>query len=226
MTSAQELVDALRAIDTPTVSNAIEDFSVRDKNDGFASSEVRCLFPELPSMVGYAVTCTMDSTTAGAPRAMRLWRLIESIAAAEKPTVVVCQYTGSDRLRACFIGDILAALFHRLGVVGVVTDAANRDLRLLQTRAPNLQVFGAGTVASHGNGVITDVNLLVSIAGMSVQPGDLVHGDANGVITVPRAVADGVVVRAREILRQEEQLWHGIADTSTSIGQIREQLAH
>ena len=61
-------IEALGRIDSPTVSNAIEAFGVRDPTDGYASLELRCLFPDLGPMVGYAVTCTADSTTPGGPR--------------------------------------------------------------------------------------------------------------------------------------------------------------
>src|SRR5687768_10543658 len=56
---------ALAAIDSPTVANAIERFRVRRRVDGYADRDLRCAFPQLGTMVGYAVTCTADSTTEG-----------------------------------------------------------------------------------------------------------------------------------------------------------------
>ena len=65
--SADQLA-ALRALDTPTVCNAIESFKVRGRVEGFCGMDVRCLSPELGVMVGYAVTLTVDSTTPDAPQ--------------------------------------------------------------------------------------------------------------------------------------------------------------
>ncbi len=60
-----EQLSALRRIDSPTISNAIETFQVRPRVAGYVGYDIRCLFPELPPSVGYAVTCTVDSTTEG-----------------------------------------------------------------------------------------------------------------------------------------------------------------
>ena len=47
-----EELDALRKITTPTVSNAVETFNVRPHNEGFMDSSIRCILPELGTMVG------------------------------------------------------------------------------------------------------------------------------------------------------------------------------
>ena len=67
-----EVLDRLAGFDSPTISNAIEAFEVRDRTEGYASMELRCQFPDLPPMVGYAVTCTADSTTPGSKRTSKL----------------------------------------------------------------------------------------------------------------------------------------------------------
>ena len=56
-------LDALRAIDSPTIANAIEYFSVRPRVAGYCGTNVRNLTPEAGVMLGYAVTCRGDSTT-------------------------------------------------------------------------------------------------------------------------------------------------------------------
>ena len=59
------VLDRLRAFNTPTVSNAIEVFDVRPRNEGFMRPEIRCIFPRLGVMVGYAVTLKIQSVTPG-----------------------------------------------------------------------------------------------------------------------------------------------------------------
>jgi hypothetical protein len=58
-----EQLDELRAIDSPTIANAIEYFTVRPRVSGYCGSNVRCLTPDAGFMLGYAVTCKGDSTT-------------------------------------------------------------------------------------------------------------------------------------------------------------------
>ena len=117
----REICDALREWDSPTVSNAIELLEHRDRTLGFASAEVRCQFPQLAPMVGYAVTCTIDSSTPGGQRPSKLGDLIERLQNAPQPSVVVAQHKGPDRMRSCFVGDLSATLYHLLGAVGAVS---------------------------------------------------------------------------------------------------------
>ena len=75
-------------------------------------------------MVGYAVACTADTTSAGESRPMRFSELLEVVRDAPRPAVVVVQHVGADRLKSCYFGDMSASGLHRVGVVGVVTDGA------------------------------------------------------------------------------------------------------
>ena len=85
-----EQLEALRLLDSPTVSNAIEHFGVRPRVEGYAGWELRCAFPELGTMIGYAVTCTADSTTASRRDERGLMKLWEAVEAAPKPAVIAC----------------------------------------------------------------------------------------------------------------------------------------
>ena len=154
-------------------------------------------------MVGYAITCTADTTTPGDTRPMRLHELLDLIQDAPKPAVLVAQYAGPDLQRSCLIGDMFAATLQKLGVVGMVTELGGRDFRGIQERAPGFQLFCPGSVASHGYGVFHDFNLTVSVCGLTVQPGDLLHGDSNGLVHVPTEVAIDVVDQSRRLLEEE-----------------------
>lgn len=223
---AADRCERLRRYDTPTISNAIESFAVRDRTEGFASSAIRCEFPELGPLAGYAVTCTVDSTTGGPQRPTRLPDLIDTLAAAGGPSVIVCQYVGSDRVRGCFLGDMSAALYRRLGAVGAITDMPNRDLPSIQRRAPGFHVFGAGTVASHGNGAVIDVGIPVTVGGLRVRPGDLIHADANGVVSIPLAIADQVAEAAERVWAVEQAVFDLMADPAVPLDEIKRRFTH
>lgn len=218
----RELCAALARFDSPTVSNAIEALGIRDRTDGYASAEIRCAYPDLPSMVGFAITCTADTTTGGPLRPTRLFDLIDAIEAADYPVVVVCQYVGSDRIRGLFAGDMAASIYHRLGAVGLVTDAANRDLGTIQRRAPGFQVFGIGSVSSHGNGSINDVQIPIVVGGLRVRPGDLILGDVNGVISVPLHAAEDIIDQAERVRADEQRFFDMVANPNSSASTIKE----
>ena len=201
--TSTEVIEALRQIDSATVANAIEHFDVRDPVDGYASWTVLCQVPKLAPTVGSAITCTADTTTAGDTCPMRLHELLDMIKDAPKPAVLVAQYVGSDRQRSCLIGDMFAATLQKLGVVGMITELGGRDFRGIEERAPGFQLFCPGSVVSHGYGVFHDFNLTVSVCGLTVQPGDLLHGDANGVVHVPTEIAGDVVAQSKRVLEEE-----------------------
>lgn len=219
-----EVCAALAEFDSPTVSNAIEALGLRDKTDGYASAEIRCMYPELPPMVGLAVTCIHDTTTGGPVRPTRFFDLLDAIEATGPPSVVVSQYAGSDRIRGCFAGDMAAGMWRRLGAVGVVTDSANRDLDMIKQRVPGFQVFGIGSISSHGNGAILDVSIPVVIGGLRIRPGDLIFADASGVVSVPIEAAEDVVASAGQVRDDEQRFFDMLADPSVTPRTLREYL--
>jgi 4-hydroxy-4-methyl-2-oxoglutarate aldolase len=122
-------LDALRSVDTPTICNAIEAFKVRDQTYGYTGVDVRCLFPDLGVMVGYAVTARVSSTEPGTPdqhdSALKLW---ETLAAAPKPAVLVFEDVGPRTRQSAHFGEMMGNTSTRLGAIGLVTDGGVRDL--------------------------------------------------------------------------------------------------
>lgn len=66
--------------------------------------------------------------------------------------------------------------------------------------------FAAGVVASHGNPRLLEVNVPVTLDGVRIEPGDLLHGDINGVTTIPLTIADQIAEAAARIRANESQL--------------------
>lgn len=88
----------------------------------------------------------------------------------------------------------------KLGAVGVVTDAASRDLDEVGLEKVPLYLRKSGRGIRPGRNEIESVNRPVSIGGVLVCPGDVVVGDGDGVVVVPRAVAEKVAKYANDIL--------------------------
>lgn len=196
-------IDALRRIDSPTIANAIETFKVRPRVQGYVGFDIRCIFPDLPPSVGYAVTCTVDSTTEGRVGIgfNELYAILED-AGTPKPAFVVMQDIGPDRLHSCHAGEVMATTMKRLGAVGILTDGGLRDVREVR-QLGSFQYFCAGLVVSHGNPICVSVGDEVTISGMTVRPGDLLHGDANGVVHIPDEVAAEVAAAAHATWERE-----------------------
>ena len=191
----------LREFDTPTICNAIETFAVRDGTQGYMGMNVRCLFPEMAPVVGYAVTCKGDSTTFGRSRdaelAMTLW---DAVDAAPDPVILVIQDMGNAE-KSCHAGDMLATTLKALGGVALVTDGGVRDVAGIQE--VGVQCFARGIVPAHGTTALFDAGEPVAVDGVPIKTGDLIHGDANGVVAIPGSIATKVALEARKVLEAE-----------------------
>jgi 4-hydroxy-4-methyl-2-oxoglutarate aldolase len=219
-------LSALGQIDSPTVSNAIEAFKVRDPTSGYGSMDLHCLLPQLSPMVGYALTVTADSTSPLPKRTSLEIELFRAVESAPKPVVVVMKDIGPDRLRSCHAGDNLASIFQKLGAVGMVTDGGIRDLDGIERRAPGFQVFACGQVVSHGVPTFLEIGPTVSICGLTIRPGDLLHGDRNGLVAVPADWVDAVIERAHAILDKERNLVEFIHGDSFSLDGLIQLMYH
>ena len=204
-----EQISALCRIDSPTISNAIERFKVRPRVNGYVGFDIRCIFPELPPTVGYAVTCTVDSTTEGR-QGIGFQRLYELLTNAPKPAIVVMQDVGPDRLHSCHAGEIMSTTMKRLGAVGILTDGGLRDVREVRVLG-GFQYFCAGLVVSHGNPICVSVGDDVTISGMRISMGDLLHGDVNGVVHIPDECAGQVADAAYRVWAEEGETLRRIA---------------
>ena len=215
-----EQLDELRHIDSPTVSNAIEELAVRPRLEGFAGWDLRCAFPELGSMVGYAVTCTADSTTESRAQQRGLLELWAALEAAPKPAVLVIKDIGPERSRSCHMGEVMATTAKALGAVGCVSDGGLRDV--VEVRAlGGFHYFCPGFVVSHGNPFICDINVRVTLAGMDVQPGDLLHGDGNGVLVIPGVIADRVAGAAQRVRDAEHEVLEFVRRKGLTVENLR-----
>jgi 4-hydroxy-4-methyl-2-oxoglutarate aldolase len=202
----EEGLNALRQFDTCMVANAIESFHVRLRNAGFADASVRCMFPDAPPMVGYAATARLRSgeppIVGGTYRDQAdCWN---SILEVPPPRILVLEDMDDPPGRGAFVGDMHAAILKSLGCVGYVTNGAVRELPAVRTMG--LQLFAGSVAVSHAYAHIFEVGAVIRLGGMEVRPGDLLHGDRHGVLTVPADVAAKVPGIAGKLQRAEKEV--------------------
>jgi 4-hydroxy-4-methyl-2-oxoglutarate aldolase len=216
------LLDQLRKLSTCIVSNAIETFDSRLRNTGFTNSSVRCIFPELPTLVGYATTVrirTADPPMEGHTYYARpdWWRYLQTI---PEPRVVVIQDLDNRPGLGAFVGEIHANILMALGCAGIVTNGAVRGLPAIQ--AARFQMFAGNVSVSHAYAHVFDFGGTVEVGGMNVQPGDLIQGDLHGVQTIPREIAARVPSAAHEILQKRKALIELCCSKNFTVEKLRE----
>src|SRR5580700_9765992 len=192
----------LAQYDTPTICNAIELFEVRPRHEGYMDGRIRACFPEMPPVVGYAATATMRCAL---PRREgdvygSLDQQVARFAELPGPPVVVFQDLDDPAVAATF-GEIMCTTYQSFGAAGLITSGAARDLD--QVRRIGFPAFSNGAVCSHGYSHIVDLHRSVRVGGLTIEPGDLIHADANGVTTIPLNIVNDVAQAAAEFVAAE-----------------------
>jgi regulator of RNase E activity RraA len=195
-------LELLRKFDTPTVCNVVELFDRCPRTAFYMDGRIQACFPKLPVMVGYATTATFRS--ASPPRAGNVYAgLSEQVAAFAElpgPAVVVFQDLDDPPVSATF-GEVMCSTYKAFGAAGLITSGAGRDLD--QVEALGLPCFAAGTICAHGYCHTLQVNIPVRVGGLTVHPGDLLHGDCNGVALVANEIASAVAHACPELVSAE-----------------------
>jgi 4-hydroxy-4-methyl-2-oxoglutarate aldolase len=191
----------LALYDTPTICNVIELFEVRPNNAGYMDGRIRAAFPEMPPTVGFAGTASFRSSTpANKSTYVALENQVEQFAQLSGTAIVVFQDLDVPSIGATF-GEVMCSTFQAFGAAGLITSGGGRDL--LQVRALGFPVFTGSTICSHAYWQTFDIGSPVCVGGLTVNTGDLLHGDANGVTNIPREIATEIADVAAEYLAAE-----------------------
>ena len=117
------------------------------------------------------------------------------------------------------MGEVMATTAKALGAVGCVSDGGLRDV--VEVRALGFQYFCPGFVVSHGNPIICDIDVTVTLAGMKVEPGTLLHGDANGILVVPHDIAAAVADEAMRVRADEREVLDFVRAPGLTVERLR-----
>ena len=195
------VLEALKGYDSPTLSNAIELFDVRPRDEGYMGHEVRCMFPDLGVMVGYAATATMRARGAG--RGYDPEALTRHVQAVPGPRIVVVTDLDDEPAHGALWGEVMATTFTKLGCLGTVTDGSVRDLD--EAHAIGFRFFARAVTVSHGYARVESAGEPVTVGGLTVRPGDLLHADKHGVLLVPAEIAPELPAAADRVIAAEQE---------------------
>ena len=211
---------ALRKIDTPTICNAVELYEIRPRTEGYVDGRIQAAFPELPPIVGYATTATFRA--AAIPAGEDLYRTISKqvveIVEIPEPRIVVFQDLDDPPAAATF-GEVMCTIYQTFGCAGLITSGGGRDLP--QVRSLGFPVFTGSTICSHGYCHLPDVNVPVRVGGLTIQPGDLLHADCNGIAIIPHEIAGSLAGACEEFAAIEEDLLADVRAGGTDLDSLR-----
>jgi regulator of RNase E activity RraA len=174
----------LRSIDTPTVCNLIEIVAPERRGAGYTVSHLHCPFPDLPPMVGFAKTVAIRARdkVSGPSHMQKRMDYLDYVAAAPRPSVVVIEDKDEPPGYGAFWGEVQTNVHKALGCLGTITNGSVRDIPAV---AEGFQMLAGSLSPSHAYVHVVEFGAPVTIHGMAVKSGDLVHADRHGAVVVP-----------------------------------------
>jgi regulator of RNase E activity RraA len=195
----------LRSIDTPTVCNLMEVVAPERRGSFYTVKHLFCPFPNLPPMVGFAKTVTMrarDKVGGGSYMAKRM-DYLDYVAAAPQPGIAVIEDLDDPAGYGAFWGEVQSNIHKALGCLGTITNGSIRDIPQI---AEGFQMLAGSLSPSHAYVHVEDFGIPVTIHGMAVKSGDLIHADQHGAIVVPVNTIDGMKDAAEKLAATEAKI--------------------
>lgn len=218
------IIQLLQRTDTCTVSNAIETFNVRMRNEGYIQRDAHCVFPELPPVVGYAVTGRIRTNAppiAGLCYYHRqdFWEYLSKF---PSPKMIVLEDMDREPGTGALFGEIHARISKALGCVAYVTNGSVRDVE--GVKAAGLQCFAGHVSVSHSYAHIVEFGEPVELGGLKISPGDLLQGDEHGVQQIPFEIAEQLPGAISSIQAHEAELMEMCKSPHFTLEKLNESL--
>ena len=199
------LLKLLQSVDTPTVCNAIEVAQGKRGFDAFTRGTMLCSAPDEPAIVGYARTAKIAAVKAPteAPEVIKARRMAyyRHMSEGPRPAVVVIEDMDFPHCIGAYWGEINTNVHKGFGMSGALTNGVMRDLGDLPDGFPVV----AGSIGpSHGFVHVKEVGTTVTVFGMQVADGDLIHADRHGGVVIPSEVLDTLEAASHRLLETEK----------------------
>ncbi len=210
-----DLFAELRKIDTPTITNVVATYPKNPlclglynpwTENWYTDTSIRCIYPEMGAVIGHAVTCVYGLPDPNYSGRLSFMDVVDALDAMKKPTILVIQQKWPEGImaKAGLAGEIMTTSMQAVGCIGLLSNGPSRDVDAI--RRLNFQMLLGGVTAGHGEMAVQAVNVPVSVGGMDVAPGDLIHMDENGAVKFPADKAEAVLENAKKMLEGEHVL--------------------
>jgi len=223
-----EMLQALKGFDTPSITNVVATYPLNPlclglynpwTENWYTDQTIRCMYPELGRTVGYAVTCVYGLPDPGFNR-LTFMDVIDALDASLKPTILVLQQKFPPEIagKVGLSGANMTSATKAVGCLGVISNGPSRDLD--EIRPMKFQYMLTGVSAGHGAMAVYAVNVPVSVGGMDVCPGEIIHMDEDGAVKFPANKLEAVLTNV-QALQKEEAARMGRLQKATSAAEVR-----
>ncbi len=209
--SKQKMLEELKNFDTPSITNVVATYPDSPlclglynpwTENWYTDQSIRCMFPELGPRVGYAVTCVFGLPDPDYAR-LSFNDVLDALEASDSPSLLVIQQKFPPHIagKVGLAGGNMVSAMRALNCVGLLSNGPSRDID--EVREMNFQYMLSGVTAGHGKMAVHAVNVPVSVGGMDVAPGELIHMDENGACKFPSDQLEAVLTKVRALQKEE-----------------------
>ena len=211
-------LETLRQWDTPTICNALEIIFPERRGEGFTVKPFVCLNPSLPPIVGYARTAQIRTAAPSKRNSLDRVAYYEYIASSPGPTITVIEDMDPKPGIGAFWGEVHSAVHLGLGAAGVITNGSIRDLN---DCAEGFQALAGMVNPSHAFADPIGVNIPVTIHGMSVKHGDIIHADQHGAVLIPYKAVKKLPNAVKTMIRREAVILEAARKPGGNINKLK-----
>lgn len=226
--TTQSMLIELRQFDTPSITNVVATYPEHPlclglynpwTENWYTDQTIRCMYPNLGALTGYAVTCTYGLPDPNFKR-LTFMDVLDALDAMPKPTILVLQQKFPPELagKVGLAGGNMVSAMRAIGCVGMISNGPSRDID--EVRPLEFQYMLSGITPGHGAQAVHAVNVPVSVAGMDVAPGEIIHMDENGACKFPADKIEQVLKNAHAF-REEEAERMSRLQQATSAEELR-----
>jgi len=222
--SDQTILKELKKYDTPSITNVVATYPNSPlclglynpwTENWYTDQSVRCMFPELGSLVGYAVTCVYGMPDPGYSR-LSFMDVIDALDAFKGPTILVLQQKFPEGIagKVGLAGANMVGAMQAVGCLGLLSNGPSRDID--EIRQAGFQYMLTGISPGHGAFGVQAVNVPVTVAGMDVSPGEIIHMDENGACKFPSEKLEAVLNNVEALVQEEEERINKLKHATTA----------
>jgi len=209
--SELNMIKELEAFDTPAITDVVATYPEHHlclglynpwSDNWYTDETIRCIYPELGRTAGYAVTCVYGLPKPGHNR-LSFIDVVKALEKSPKPSIFVFQQKFPQELagKVGLSGGNMTSAMKAMGCVGAISNGPSRDID--EIREMSFQYMLSGVTAGHGEMAVHAINVPVSVGGMDVSPGEIIHMDENGACKFPSSRLAEVLRNVRALRKEE-----------------------
>ena len=224
----KEMLEELQRFDTPSITNVVATYPDNPlclglyhpwSENWYTDQRLRCMYPQLGPRAGYVVSCVYGLPDPGFKR-LSFMDVVDALDASPRPTILAIEQKFPPAIagKVGLAGGNMTTAMKAVGCVGCISNGPSRDID--EIRPMEFQYLLTGVTPGHGPQEVHAVNGPVSICGMDVAPGEIVHMDENGAVKFPARRLAEVLENVRKLADQEGALQARVA-AARSAAQVR-----